>query len=171
MPCSADIRVVHASRSRHPLAIRPANNGAGSRGLDAKAQLKLPSKNRQARNWQRRQHCKARSQGRMSRMRACGRPLAPPAAATCGAGTRRSTDSRRWPRRKYVHVREVCFTKLNVKVATRSVLMSTTLSAKLIKCLFALTVASSGLQLEVVLYLFRRYKTGSVSTGRGLRSI
>ena len=60
---SADIRVVHASRSRHPLAIRPANNGAGSRGLDAKAQLKLPSKNRQARNWQRRQHCKARNQG------------------------------------------------------------------------------------------------------------
>ena len=78
---AADIRVVHAaSRSRHPLAIRPANNGAGSR-VDGKV-MKSPSKNRQARNRQRRQHCK-----QAKKPHACSRP---PARSTgCGHHRRR----------------------------------------------------------------------------------
>jgi len=80
MSASADIRVVHASRSRHPLAIRPANNGAGSR-VDGKV-MKSPSKNRQARNRQRRQHCK-----QAKKPHACSRP---PARSTgCGHHRRR----------------------------------------------------------------------------------
>ena len=81
MSVSADIRVVHASRSRHPLAIRPANNGAGSRAADGKV-MKSPSKNRQARNRQRRQHCK-----QAKKPHACSRP---PARSTgCGHHRRR----------------------------------------------------------------------------------